>query len=309
MLALLQQILIAIIPVALIIFLGWFVGVKKIIANSHSESFATYVIHVSFPCSLFLLTATSKPSDLLDGPLVAALWLGIVGMFGLSFLIYKIFLRRSLKECMQGALVCSFADMAFMGIPIFTSLLGKQALLSIAIGNICTSLFIIPIVTMCLNSREDQHVRWTKSLAQAITKPLVLAPILGTLCALAHVPIPLIITNALSIMGASTSGVSLFALGLIMSRFSIRWSKLVGVNIGLKNILHPLLMLAIVSLCHIKGTFAKEAILLCAMPTASMATMFALKYNVLTEESTSATVLGTILSLLTLTCFMVLLDV
>ncbi len=90
-----------------------------------------------------------------------------------------------------------------------------------------------------------------------------------------------------------------------MSSFAIKFSRLVVINLFLKNILHPLIMLLLVIVFSVKGIFAKEAILLCAMPTATMTTMFALKYDTLTVESTSSAILGTILSLLTLTVFMV----
>lgn len=115
---LLHHIIMALIPVAFVIFLGWFAGKKKIINNSHGHSLATYVMSFSFPCSLFVLTATSNPTTLLNGKFVVVFWLGIVAMFGLSFLVYKWVLRRPIKVCAQGAFVCSFADMAAMGIPI-----------------------------------------------------------------------------------------------------------------------------------------------------------------------------------------------
>lgn len=306
MLQLWQQIIMSLISVAFIIALGWFAGYKKIVDPRHSHSFATYVITFSFPCTLFVLTATTNPSELLNGTFVSGFWLGIMGMFGIGFFTYKFILRRSLRECAQGAFVCSFADMAFMGIPIFTSLLGKHALLSIAIGNICTSLFLIPIVTVFLNTEEKVCI--IKRVIDLVTKPLVFAPILGTLYSFAGLPLPPVIQHSLELIGSSTSGVSLFTLGLIMSSFAIRLNKLVGINIILKIILHPLIMIGLAILFGIKGIFAKEAILLCAMPTASMVAMFSLKYSVLVEESTSSTILGTLLSLLTLPVFMLVVE-
>lgn len=308
MLQSLHQIFMSLIPVSFVIFLGWLAGYKKIIDNNHSHSLATYVMSFSFPCGLFVLTATSKPQDLLNGSFVTAFWLGLIGMFVLSFIIYKFFLHRNNKDCAQGAFVCSFPDMAFMGIPIFSALLGKQALLSIAIGNICTSLIIIPIVTIFFNT-GNHKTSIGQTIFKVISKPLVFAPILGTIYSLLGLQLPEIIKNSLSLIGETTSGVSLFALGLMMSCFAIRFSKLAAINIVLKNIVHPLLMLGLVIAFGINGIFAKEAILLCAMPTATMTAMFALKYETLTEESTTSAILGTIVSLVTLTIFMVMLKV
>lgn len=309
MLALLQPIVLSITPAAVVIILGWWAGHQNIVAKEHSHSFATYVMNFSFPCALFVLTATSKPSDLFNGSFIVALGLAIALMFALSFGVYTIGLHRPAKDSVQGAFVCSFADMAFMGIPIFTALMGKVALLAIAIGNICTSLLLIPIVTVVLASGGQKSYHLGHILTQVLTKPLVLAPLLGTCYSFLGWPLPELIQHSLSLIGNSTSGVSLFALGLIMSSFAIRFNTVVLINVLLKNIIHPLIMLGLVLLFGIKGMLAQEAVLLCAMPTACMATMFALKYEVLAQDSTSSTILGTILSLLTLPVFMMIMGI
>ena len=40
-------------------------------------------------------------------------------------------MKRSTHEAGQAAFVCSFPDMAFMGIPIFIEIIGSSALVSI----------------------------------------------------------------------------------------------------------------------------------------------------------------------------------
>ena len=301
----LQQIFLSLIPVSFVIFLGWLAGRKKIIDNAHSHSMATYVMNFSFPCGLFMLTANSKPKDLFNGSFVIAFWLGLMGMFLISFLIYKFVLRRANHESAQGAFVCAFPDMAFMGIPIFTALLGKASVLSVAIGNICTSLIMIPIVTALLSANQAQKDSIGQLLWKVITKPLVFAPVIGVICSLIGFHTPELLGRSLTLIAGTTSGVSLFTLGLIMSSFAIKFSRLVAVNIALKNILHPALMMGLILLFGLKGIFAKEAFLLCAMPTATMTTMFALKYDTQVSESTSSAILGTIISFLTLTVCMV----
>lgn len=309
MLNLLQPIILSLTPVVFVVALGWWAGYQNIVSKEHSHSFATYVMNFSFPCTLFVLTATSKPADLFNGTFIVALGLAIAAMFTLSFVVYKMGLRRSAKDSVQGAFVCSFADMAFMGIPIFTALIGKTALLAIAIGNICTSVLLIPIVTVVLASDGQHQMRVGQIIKQILTKPLVLAPLLGAGYSLLGWPLPNLIQSSLSLLGNSTSGVSLFALGLIISSFTIRLNSMVLINVFLKNMVHPLIMLGVVTLFGIKGLLAQEAVLLCAMPTACMVTMFALKYQVLAQDSTSSTILGTLVSLLTLPIFMLIMGV
>lgn len=309
MFASLNQIFLSLIPVTFVIVLGWFAGYKNIIDKKHSSSLATFVMNFSFPCGLFLLTAGSKPTELFNGSFVLAFWLGLMGMYAISFLIYKFLLGHQSYESAQGAFVCSFPDMAFMGIPIFTALLGKEAVLSVAIGNICTSLIMIPVVTWFMNARGAKKESFGKTLWNVVSKPLVFAPVIGILFSLAGFPMPEMLKRSLTLISSATSGVSLFALGLIMSSFAIKFTRLVGINILLKNIAHPALMMGLILIFGLSGSFAKQAFLLTAMPTATMTTMFALKYDTLQAESTSSAILGTIVSFLTLTVCMMLVGV
>ncbi|MCF6777254.1 AEC family transporter [Thiotrichales bacterium 19X7-9] len=308
-----STILNALIPVAFVIFLGWLAGFFKIINKTHSKSFATYVMNFSFPCLLFIITATTKLSVLLDLKFVIAFFIGLMGMYLISFVIHRMMMKRSSHDAAQAAFVCSFPDMAFMGIPIFLEIIGSTALVSIVIGNIISSVFMIPVTVVLLElksgNRKQLFKIFIENLINVIKKPLVFAPILGIIYAFIGIPFPHIIEDSLKLIGNTTSGASLFALGLIMSSFMIKFSKGVILNIILKNAIHPVIMLGLVALFSIQGLLAKEVVLLCAMPTATMTTMFALRYNTLTEESTSSTILGTLFAIITLPIFMIIMQV
>ncbi|ASK79754.1 hypothetical protein CF386_11980 [Paraphotobacterium marinum] len=308
-----STILNALIPVAFVIFLGWFAGYRKIIDNKHSESFATYVMNFSFPCLLFSITATSKLDEIFDSNIILAFTISLMGMYFICLFIYKYLLKKNKKESAQGAFVCSFPDMAFMGIPIFTEILGSKALLSIVIGNMITSILMIPLTIILLESTSNKKLNISQVFLQefisVVKKPLFFAPILGIIYAYSGLSLPSVFNESLTLIGKSTSGVSLFALGLIMSSFVIKFNKNVLLNISLKNFFHPALMMALVFVFGIKGLIAKELVLLCAMPTATMTTMFALKYNTLIEDSTSSAILGTLISIISLSLFMVLVHI
>lgn len=85
-----------------------------------------------------------------------------------------------------------------------------------------------------------------------------------------------------------------------MSRFKIQLSAVAGINIFMKNILHPILMIGIVKLFGITGLLAKELIILCAMPTAITGELFlAFLLTLIRLKMSAITILGTIVSLIT----------
>ena len=179
---LVYEVVLALLPVAFVIFLGWYAGYKKIIDNKHAESIAGYVMNFSFPAALFVLTASSRPSEIFNGKFVLAFWIGLLGMNIIAFFIYKM-RRFSLKESGMGSFTCSVPDMTFMGIPIFTSLFGVKSLIAIAIGNVCYGLIMVPVLTYFLNeTQEKQNI--LKIIKNFMTKPLIVAPCLGIIYSL-----------------------------------------------------------------------------------------------------------------------------
>jgi malonate transporter and related proteins len=301
-----QLIFQSLIPLAFVIGLGWFAGWRKIIDARHSSSLATYVMSFSFPCLLFAKTATTSLQHLFNYRFIAGLSLGLLGMYLVLFLVNRYLRRMSRSHSCQTAFVTSFPDMAFMGIPIFLVLFGEESLISIVIGNLISSLIMIPLTVSILEIEAASELKTNIMflVLNVFKKPLVVAPIIGAIFSGFALPLPALARESLQLIGGTTSGVSLFALGLIMSQEKVSVSKSVLLNVFNKLLVHPLIMWGLVVAFGITGALAKEAILLCALPPAIMTTMFAVKYNVLTRESTSSTVLGTVLALFSMAIIM-----
>ena len=112
--------------------------------------------------------------------------------------------------------------------------------------------------------------------------------------------------KGLHILGEATSPVALFTLGLMMTKFKFKLSLDAVVDMGLKLIIQPLSAIAFVLIFGLSGKFAAEIIILTAMPTAVIVSMFSEKYNVYKEETVSAIIGGSVLSIITLVLFTVL---
>ena len=170
---------------------------------------------------------------------------------------------------------------------------------------------MIPLTVSILEMSQPNLLKTNQSklILKVFKKPLVLAPVFGIIVSAIGVKIPGLALDSLKLIGSTTSGVSLFALGLIMSADKVSLNKSVLLNIAKKNLLQPLIMWGIVIAFGISGDWAKEAILLCAMPPAIMTTMFAVKYDVLKVESSSSTVLGTVVALFTMAVIMHLMGI
>lgn len=306
-----ELILQSLVPLTFIIAAGWFAGWRKIIDHKQSANFATYVMSFSFPCILLVKTSTTNIHDLVNLRFISGFTIGLMGMYFITFIVNRYVYHRSIAESCQCSFVSSFPDMAFMGIPIFMVLFGEQSLISIVIGNIITSLIMIPLTVSVLEISQgaDNRTSMATMILKIFKKPLVLAPIFGAIISALGLKLPILVSDSLQLFGGTTSGVSLFALGLIMSSDKLSFNRFVILNVIRKSILHPLLMWGIVVAFGISGDWGKEAILLCAMPPAIMTTMFAAKYDVLKLESSSSAILGTVVALFTMAAIMYMLGI
>jgi predicted permease len=194
--------------------------------------------------SSFAKTATASPQNLVNYRFIAAFSLGLLGMCLVVFFVSRYLRRMSVSHSCQTAFVSSFPDMAFMGIPIFLVLFGEEALISIVVGNLITSLIMIPLTVSILEMAEASEAKTNIMflVLKVFKKPLVLAPIIGAIFSGLTILIPALVQESLKLIGGTTSGVSLFALGLTMSQDKVSISKAVLFNVFNKNLVHPLII-------------------------------------------------------------------
>ena len=101
-------------------------------------------------------------------------------------------------------------------------------------------------------------------------------------------------------IGNATSGVALFALGLLLTGETLKLSRAAVLNDGHEEPRAAGAMWLLVVLFNIAGEYRRELILLGALPTATITSMFALRYKVYSSESNATVLLSTVLSIMTL---------
>lgn len=287
---------------------GFYAGKKRIISNELSGPFSTLVMQFTFPAVLFTSIAQTSVDKLLNFRFVLVFFFALMTIYAVVFIICRKVFRRSEQVSAMMAFACSFPNMAFMGIPYLTEVLGSDTLLSVAIGNVISSVVMIPVTVLFLektaSSKSSENV-FKRELMKLIKKPLIIAPVLGIIVAILHIPMPLFFMEGLHILGEATSPVALFVLGLMMTKFKFTFSRDAALNIGLKLLIQPASAVLFIMIFGLSGKFAAEIIILTAMPTAVIVSMFAEKYNTYKEETVSSIIGGSVLSIITLVIFTV----
>jgi Membrane transport protein/short chain dehydrogenase len=174
------------------------------------------------------------------------------------------------------------------------------------IGNLVSSLVLLPLTLALLEAgksggggHQGLIVVW-HSVLGSIRQPLVIAPVLGVVVALSGWHLPVALHNSLTLLGSATSGVALFALGLLLTGETLKLSFSAVLNTVTKNPVQPLAIWLLALLLDMPGEYGRQLILLGALPTATITTMFALRYKVYTSESNATVLLSTVVSIVTL---------
>jgi predicted permease len=296
--------------VAFVIVLGFIAGKRGRLNHSDSLLISRLVLGWIFPALLLVGMASTPRSQLFDFRLIVATFIGIMGMYTFALAIGW-WRYRELRAATLKGFVNGYPDAAFMGIPILQAMFGPGSIYSVLILNLIASLFMIPLTTMLLTVASGQGSgtqAFLTSIKSAVRRPLMWAPALGILCSLMQIKFPPVLAEAFNLLGKATPGVSLLCLGLIMSSVKLKLSNEVWANLGLKLLIHPLLMFAATVLLGVHGLYAQQMILLCALPSATIPAMFANEAGAYQSEAATSILVSTVLSIITFSAAIYLVD-
>jgi len=297
-------------PVAFVILLGFVAGKRGKLNHSDSLLISRLVLNWIFPALLLAGMAATPRSQLLDFRFVIATFIGIMGMYALTFAIgwYR---YRELKAATLKAFVCGYPDAAFMGIPILQVMFGPGSLYSVLVLNLVASLVMIPLSTMLLTvaSGEGSGAKaFVSSISEAVRRPLMWAPAIGIFCSLLAIKLPSVLVDSLNLLGKATPGVSLLCLGLIIASVKMKLSFDVWENTVLKLLLQPALMVGAAFMLSVSGLPTQQMILLCALPSATIAGMFANEAGAYRDEAATSILVSAVLSIVTFSFAIYLID-
>jgi predicted permease len=145
-----------------------------------------------------------------------------------------------------------------------------------------------------------QHVR------SAVEAPVVWAPVLALVLVLAGVQLPEVLVNAMKLLGSATTGVALFATGIVLFAQRITVSRFVVGAVAARNVVAPALLWVILAAIGMAHTDLRLAVLANALPAPAAAVIFAVQYRQGQREMASVVLFSSVGSLLTLAAFIAL---
>jgi predicted permease len=199
----------ALVPVAFVVLLGFYAGRKGLVSEDGARNFSAYIVDFALPCTLFVGVFSFTPAQFTNVPYLATITLALVVPFVVGLGIAMFGYKKSRPESGLFACNCGFPDMAYFGLPVLMTVVGAQGLLPVIVGNLVTSILLVPCIVLLLNhkaSGNDASPSLLSSLLGTVKQPVVWAPVLGLVLMLMGFRLPPLIADSLKLIGGTTGG-------------------------------------------------------------------------------------------------------
>jgi hypothetical protein len=306
----LNTVLTALLPVVITFLLGFVASWRRDFGSKDATTLNRMVLLYAVPLVLFAGTVTTSRAALIqDIPLVIALCVGIVGLYGAVFALCRIAFRLQVGISALVALTASAPAVPFIGPAVLGDLFGGVSAIPIAIASLIINLTVVPITILLLalgTAQTAQGDSVTSKLAETLKEPIVWAPVLAFVIVLSGFRFPALIVHSLFLLGNASGGVALFAAGIVLASGKITINRLVLLLVFLKNIMQPAVVLGGMRWLGYGNPTVSEAVVTTAIPTMPIVIMLALQYRVVQKEAASAVFLSVIGSVITMGAFIAL---
>lgn len=303
-----NAILMALVPVFFVLLLGYAAGKFHVVDNLHVDALNALVMDFALPASLFAATASASRREMIEQvPLFLVLGVTMLLLYLAWYFAARRFSKVSRSEASLQALTIGFPNLAGVGLPIMTSVVGPTGTVPVAVALAAGSILISPLTLImaemgAAKARGEDMAAWQvlTAIRRAITKPVVLAPALGILFSLSDVSLDALAHASLALIGSSAAGVALFLTGAILSAQSFRldW-KIIAATLA-SDIVRPLLAVVVIRVIPVAPDAAKTAILLAAIPSGFFGILFAVNYRLDSARAGSMVIASTAFSVVTL---------
>lgn len=284
-------------PFFALVAAGYFAARRRLVPIEAIPGLNIFVLYFALPCMLYRFGARTPVSELFDVPVLMVWGFGAVTMVGGVIAVTRR-ARIGWNDGAFGALVATFSNTGFMGVPLLAALLGAgvagPVMLTITFDVVVTSSLCI-----ALSRLDGANASAGAALRQAsrgvLLNPLLWSIVLGALTSALRFELPGPIDRTLAMMAEAATPAALFTIGAVLARPALiaartgmaRMRAPVGDVLPVvvaKLLVHPLYIYVLARGAMALGLpIGRDAlvaiVLVAALPSASNVSMLAERYG------------------------------
>jgi malonate transporter and related proteins len=293
-----------------LIFLGYAAAKWRSIPDAGLAWMDFFVLYLALPALFYRILARTPFEQLNNIPFIVATTLATFAAFVVSFVIALIIRRGQVAESGMAGLAGSYGNIGYMGPGLALSTLGNEAAAPVALIFCFDTLLLFTLVPLFMSFAGTERRGLAASIVEILRRillhPLIIATALGVVSAAAAFEPPVALERLLVFLQSAAAPCALFALGLTVALRPIQkvpWE--VPFAIVVKLIVHPPFVIVLLSLLgSFSPSWTAAAVLMAALPPALSVFVFARQYDTWVEQASGAVLLGTLVSVVTLTTVM-----
>lgn len=272
------------VTVSLPILLGWVIAKLGLMSEQFERELSRLLLEVALPC----LTLSSAMGDVeLPSFVDTFVLIGITTLLYAVAIVVALVVTAAMRvpKGTEGVyqFMVIFGNCGFIGFPVITAILGKQALLYAAIGLIPANIFMFTIAIMLFSGLEGGVKRQLRNLASCFKTPGLLSSIAVLVMVLTGFTDWGVLGDSITIVGNMTTPCALLLMGSSISKYNpvsmlTNWRAYVVAACRL--LVAPLIGLALLRLWPgLNPLFITTLVLEVAMPVGSNGTLYCIQYN------------------------------
>lgn len=288
-----------VLPVSLILAVGFVMGRLGWVAEAEARAINRLALMVFIPLLVFGLMAEA-PVHEFSVPGVGWYLASEIILFAAGYLIAARVLKRERGEAVLLAFCGIFTNTVFFTLPMALLLYGKGDIMPITAVLTLDTALAFPAAMVALQLIRLGRASPVAVLRAVVRTPVLVAIVLGGVLNLAGVRLPGTAETFVHFNGAAAAPMSLFALGVILSRTRFAFDPAVVIFSAIKLVAFPALVFAGTVVLIPDRPDSGQFLLVAAGPAGAMGFSMALHYGIRTDAIAQVIIFTSALSILSL---------
>ncbi len=293
---------IQVIIIFILMSVGFVLSKLKIIDEKGTGQMTEILLNVVTPCVLINAYQREFDSSLVGGLLYAGLYSLLIHV--VAILICTLMYRR--KETRKINIFASiYSNCGFMAIPLLSAAMGADG---VFFGSAYLAVFTLLYWThgVCVYSGSIKEI----SPKKIITNPGIIGTVIAIILFVCRITLPGVIRESVSYIAALNTPLAMIVMGAYLTRINFKKAlKNISIYIvsAMRLIVIPVVAIAIAKVLGFEGDFVKAVLISAACPTAAVAALLAVRYNLDAPYATEIVSVSTIFSVVTIPLILILL--
>ncbi len=293
-----------ILPVFLVIGLGYAAAWWRLITEAGVEGLMVFAQNFGIPILLFLALAQLDLGAVLDPRMLFSFYAGAFGGFLAGLLGARFLFGRDWEDAVAVGFVCLFSNTVLLGIPISERAYGAESLAPnyAIISMHAPFCYLVGILAMeTVRARGAGLGRTTLRVIAGFSRnPMIIGIAAGVLVNLSGQALPAVVTDAAELVARAALPAALFGLGGVLFRYRPEGDfRLIAYAVAVSLLLHPGITWTLGQALDVEPGGFRAAVVTAAMAPGGNAYLFANMYGRARRVAASTMLIATGLTVLT----------